>query len=69
MAKCVYCGKEFDVTHARKVLGRKFGAGTYDEYCPEADQCEDCLWSEVSADYNTGAEVIRLMGPGNAPWE
>ncbi len=63
-ATCIYCGREFDVSYARRSLGKRFGAGTYDDYCPDANECEDCLYPEISADYNEGARVIQLMGPG-----
>ena len=54
MAVCCFCGKEFDVSTARRVIGRAFGAGTYNEYYPDGDVCEDCAYGNISADYGTG---------------
>lgn len=62
MAKCSYCGAEFDPSDARRIIGRRFGAGTYNEYYPDADVCEDCAYSEVGADWATGEELKSLMG-------
>lgn len=61
--KCIYCGLEFDVQHARRSIGHKYGAGTYDEYAPNADICKDCVDAEVASDYQAGENVIKLMGP------
>lgn len=64
MAICSRCGREFDVSDARRSIGRTYGAGTYNDYYPEADVCEYCAVEEVSCDYNEGAELKRLMGTG-----
>ncbi len=64
MARCIRCGRKFDVSTARRSLSRRYGAGTYNDYCPDADTCEDCVNEYVSADWATGAEIIELMGPG-----
>lgn len=64
MAKCAMCGREFDVSHARRSIGQMYGAGSYNEYYPNGDVCEYCAIEEISADYNEGAETIKLMGTG-----
>lgn len=66
MAKCERCGSEFDVSTARRSIGRSYGAGIYNDYYPDGDVCEDCATEEISADYATGAEIIELMGTS---WE
>ena len=62
MAKCVRCGCEFDVSSARRSIGRSYGAGTYDDYYPNGDVCVSCATMEVSADVGTGEEIMELMG-------
>ena len=62
MSKCVICGCEFDVSTARRVIGRSYGAGTYNDYYPDGDVCVDCAVEQVSADYATGEELKELMG-------
>ena len=62
MAECARCGAEFDVSDARRIIGRRYGAGTYNDYYPDGDVCEDCAIEQVSADYATGAEIKKLMG-------
>lgn len=64
MAICSRCGREFDVSTARRSIGRSYGAGTYNNYYPDGDVCEYCATEEVSADYATGQELIELMGTG-----
>lgn len=64
MPKCVRCGTEFELGYAKRAIGRRYGSGTYDDYYPEGNVCEDCAIKEVSADYATGAEIIELMGSG-----
>ena len=62
MAECVRCGAEFDVSDARRRIGRYYGAGIYNDYYPGGDVCEDCAIDEVGADFATGAEIKELMG-------
>lgn len=62
MAICSICGREFNVSTARRVIGRSYGAGTYNDYYPNGDVCEYCATEEVSADYATGGELKELMG-------
>ena len=64
MPICSRCGCEFDLSYAKRSIGRRYGSGTYDDYYPDGDVCEDCALEEVSADYNAGAEIIELMGTG-----
>lgn len=61
MATCSMCGEEFNVSTARRSIGQRYGSGTYDEYFPEGDVCEDCAADVISADVATGAEVMDLM--------
>lgn len=62
MAICSICGREFEVSTARRVIGRNYGAGTYNDYYPDGDVCEYCATEEVSADSSTGGELKELMG-------
>ena len=62
MAICSICGREFDVSTARRSIGRSYGAGTYNDYYPNGDVCEYCATEEVSADYAAGGELKELMG-------
>ncbi|WP_206538479.1 hypothetical protein [Kandleria vitulina] len=64
MAKCVRCGREFDVTYARRSIGQSYGARSYNDYYPEGDVCEYCATEQMSADYNAGVELNELMGTG-----
>jgi len=62
METCERCGTEFDISTARRIIGARYGAGTYNEYYPEGGVCESCAVEQVSADYATGAELKELMG-------
>ena len=59
MATCCRCGDEFDLTHAKRVIGGRFGAGVYDDYYPDGDVCEYCASDEIGTDYNAGAEIME----------
>ena len=63
MAICTECGCEFNLTSAKKSINRRYGAGTYDEYCPGGDVCASCIDDVVSCDVATGEEIKELMGP------
>lgn len=62
MPKCVHCGKEFDLSTVRRIMGKRYGAGIYNDYYPNGDVCEDCATEVIGADYATGQEVMELMG-------
>ena len=62
MAICSICGREFDVTHARRVIGAEYGRGMYDYSYPDGDVCEECASGIIGADMATGAELMELMG-------
>lgn len=64
MRICSRCGDEFDLSSAKRSLGRSYYAGVYDDYYPDGDVCKECAIEEISADYATGAEIIELMGTG-----
>lgn len=64
MERCKRCGCEFEAVHARRSIGRQYGAGTYDDYYPEANVCEHCAVLEISADVGAGEEFPELMGSG-----
>lgn len=66
MATCRYCGCEFDVSYARRVMGRWYGAGAYNDYYPDGDVCDKCAAEDISADYATGEEIMELM---RRPWD
>ncbi|HUM85194.1 MAG TPA: hypothetical protein PLN48_15755 [Lachnospiraceae bacterium] len=61
MAKCVRCGREFDVSYTHRSIGQSYGAGSYNDYYPDGGVCEYCAAEEISADYNAGAELKELM--------
>lgn len=67
ICRCAQCGREFDLTHARRVIGARYGAGTYDEGYEEGERlCEDCAlrdWGEAMA---TMDSYRKDMGPN---WE
>ena len=67
MAECACCGREFDVSTARRMIGARYGAGTYNDYYPDGNVCEYCAMDEVGADYSAGAQVKKLMG--DAWWD
>ena len=62
MAFCSRCGREFDLSSARRAMGIKYGSGSYNEYYPDGDVCEECAGSEMGADFAAGAEILDLMG-------
>ena len=62
MAICSQCGEEFDVSYARRSIGRRYGAGVYDSYYPDGDVCEHCAFETIGADAATGEELKELMG-------
>jgi len=64
MPTCKYCGREFNLGYARRSIGQRYGAGTYNDYYSDADVCENCAVEEISCDYATGAEMMELMGAG-----
>lgn len=65
MAKCAWCGKEFDISSARRSIGASFGAGMYDEsegsFGSEWPICVSCLYPELSGAIATGEEIEELM--------
>ncbi|GLG90758.1 hypothetical protein [Sellimonas catena] len=52
MPICKFCGEEFELSDARRRIGRSYGAGIYNEYYPNGDVCE----SYVNGNY----DVISL---------
>lgn len=62
MATCSCCGTEFDVSYARRFIGRRYGAGTYNEFFPNGDVCEDCAIGPISEVVATADELKELMG-------
>ena len=62
MKTCEFCGREFNLTHAKRVIGRWYGAGAYDYYYPEGTACEDCATGVISCDVGTAEEIAELMG-------
>ena len=62
MAICVWCGKEFDVSTARRRIGRRYGAGVYDDTFPNGDVCDECASSEIGGAIGIGAEIMEDMG-------
>lgn len=66
---CRYCGKEVNLSSARRSIGRKYGAGTYDDCYPEGDVCTYCADYEIGADCETGAEVMELAEMCGYDWD
>lgn len=64
MAICRCCGCEFDVSYARRRLGKMYGTGCYNDYYPDGDVCDSCAVEEIGADHAAGAEIMELMGTG-----
>ena len=67
MAVCSRCGREFDLSFARRSIGRKYGAGQYDDSFEDGDVCDLCASEEIGAYMSAGAEIIELMGSGWDP--
>ena len=61
MAICSRCGREFDLSYARRSMGRYYGAGVYNDYYPEGNVCDYCATEQISADYYEGEEVLDLI--------
>ena len=55
---CSRCGCTFNLSDAKRVIGRRFGAGTYDDFYSD-DVCEDCALEELSCAYNVGEDVLN----------
>lgn len=62
MPICSRCGTDFSLSTARRSIGQSYGAGTYNDYYPEGDVCENCALEQISADDAAGAELKELMG-------
>ena len=62
MAVCKFCGCEFDLSDARRIIGRRYGAGTYNDQYPDGDVCEDCAEDELGAAIGTWNEMRTLPG-------
>ena len=56
MPICKFCGEEFELSDARRRIGRSYGAGIYNEYYPNGDVCESC-----AVEYSAVAEPPNLM--------
>lgn len=63
MPTCPLCGKDFDLSTAKRSMGAKYGAGTYDDYAKfySSPVCSDCLSIPVENDIATGKEIEELM--------
>ena len=62
MATCVRCGCEFNVSSARRSIGRRFYAGAYDDNFPDEDVCTDCATEELDGAVSTWNEMRNLPG-------
>ena len=69
MARCIRCGNEFNVTTARRILGRYYGSGVYNEYYPDGDVCESCAVSEIGGDFEAGEEAMELAELSGYEWD
>lgn len=61
---CSRCGENFDLTRAKRRIGRLYGKGPYTRYYSDESVCGSCAMEEISADYGTGEEEIENMGSG-----
>lgn len=61
MPICDICGDEFDLSTARRSIGRRFGSGTYDDQFPDGDVCEDCANDQLGSYMNEGASIKDCM--------
>ena len=61
MPICCMCGEEFSLSTARRCIGRRFGAGTYDDEFPDGDVCEECASEEIGSNMAEGASVMECM--------
>lgn len=57
---CACCGREFDLSEARMYIGRRFGAGTYNDQYPDGDVCEDCALADLGAAMATFNEMAEM---------
>lgn len=64
MKKCIRCGIDFDLTRAKRQIDRIYGTAIYNDYFPNGDVCHDCAITQISADYESGVEIIEDMGTG-----
>ncbi len=64
---CRICGEEFNVSAAKRRIGKLYGAGEYDSYFPNGDVCGSCAIEEMSPDYGSGEDQIDDMGSGWDP--
>ena len=62
METCSECGREYDVSTARRCIGQLYGAGSYNVYVPEGDLCEECAMCLLGTYESAGAEVLELSG-------
>ena len=60
MPICIQCGREFDLEHARRSIGAKWGAGSYDEESPDGELCEVCVDEIIGEGMAAGAEIMDL---------
>ena len=61
MPTCVICGEEFDLTEARRSIGRRYGAGEYDDSFPDGDVCGDCAYDEFESAISEGKSIMDCM--------
>lgn len=62
MAVCERCGVEFKLSNAKKSIGKKYGAGAYDEFIEPWVLCADCASDEIGTYDAYGEELMELMG-------
>lgn len=55
---CERCGNEFELGDARRIIGRRFGAGCYNDFFPDGNVCEDCAREELGTAEAEGAEIM-----------
>ena len=58
LAICTRCSCSFDVSNAKRIIGRKYGAGTYDDFYSN-DVCESCARDELGSASLMGADVLK----------
>lgn len=58
MAKCIHCGKRFDVDEAREMYNDEFSDydTDYDEEWPEGNMCGKCAMEITAGDIQAGED-------------
>ena len=61
MPICISCGKEFDLSSAKRSIDRIFGSDAYDDLIGSQSLCADCARVVINDANAAGAEDMELM--------